>query len=144
MSGIAVFVYGTLKNMSRGKFLGKAVTRDKYVMFDGGFPLVTNIDDPHLKLIPNGVNPGFVKGQAYLVNDEELQHLDNYEGADELNTEEGFYFRRQIPITVLDSVDHELPSDLRAWMYFGGTARFGIPSRSVMEPDVDGNLNWVY
>ena len=51
------FVYGTLKGMRRGKFLGHAKTIEPYVMFDGSFPCVRIVISKVSRLVWRGVQP---------------------------------------------------------------------------------------
>jgi gamma-glutamylcyclotransferase (GGCT)/AIG2-like uncharacterized protein YtfP len=127
-----VFVYGTLKNMTRGKFVGEGHTVDSFYLFNGGFPLAV---DPKEHDAGNN-NRGYILGQLFEVDDHDMRHLDAYEGTEkDNNPETSFYFRREIPITV-DGVE------VTAWMYLGGEAKASIPNRKIITPDDQGFVEW--
>lgn len=124
-----VFVYGTLKGMHRGRQIGPATTLNKYVMFDGGFPIVIPTSDPDVSHIPDKAH-GEVLGELHEVDDFNLHGLDNYEGYPE------FYDRLEVPVRTTEGIE------ATAWMYIGGTVKQSIPRRNVMLPDDRGMLSW--
>ncbi len=131
-----VFVYGTLKGMRRGKFLGHASTILPYVMFDGGFPLVIEKDHPILEDVPD--HAGRVVGELYEVSGQELEGLDDYEGCnpDKYDSPSNFYSRREIQVATKNG------TEITAWMYFGERATEGIPMRQQKMPNPLGELLW--
>lgn len=85
-----LFVYGTLKRgwgnnrlLSTSKYICDAVTRDKFVMFRTGFPVLMREPAPHLAerfWLP-------VRGEVYEVNDERTwEDLDGLEGVPHMYT----------------------------------------------------------
>ena len=100
MEKIYVFVYGTLRKgywnhslLENSKFLGKAITKEKYSLFADGIPYVVKI--PKTQII----------GELYEVDKETLERLDRLEGHPD------FYKREEIEV-LLD----EKP--MKAWIYF--------------------------
>lgn len=94
-----IFVYGTLKKghranymMDGAEYLGKAVTNNKYDMYDCGFPKLISNADGHP-----------VEVEAYLHPNWDM--MDSYEGVPHL------YRRRVITGTMEDG------SKVRAWIY---------------------------
>lgn len=121
-----VFVYGTLKDHVGGYFFGQGVTKDRFHLFDGGFPMAIPVLDEAggVPIIP----VGRIKGQLFEVDDGTLAYLDTYEGYP------SFYDRIETTVTVNDT-DHT------AWMYIGaeGGARNQIASRTPITP-ADGDI----
>lgn len=132
-----VFVYGTLKGMRKGKFLGHAKTVEPYVMFDGGFPCVINKDDSFLE-DAGVVNSGRVVGELYEVSGAELEGLDHYEGCDPARYDDpsNFYSRREITVTTPGD------TEFKAWMYFGEEAKEMRSMDQMMVPNPLGELIW--
>ncbi len=70
-----VFVYGTLKRgygnhrlLEGSLFLGEALTKGEFTLYDGGFPYLKE----------NGFSQ--IKGELYQVDDETFERLDHLEG----------------------------------------------------------------
>lgn len=110
-----VFVYGTLKRTGASP----AKTLDKFLLFDGGYPLAVKPDTE-----TNGT--GQILGQLLEVEDAELDYFDRYEGHPK------FYKRELI----------KLDTGVEAWMYFGNEAKESIPHRAQILPDEAGVLSW--
>lgn len=127
--GIRVFVYGTLKGMDKGVFVGKAVTKKRYLLFDGNFPVMSNRGPV------SDIKRGFVSGEVYDVSLDEFKGLDAYEGYPEL------YTRDQIPVTM-----HTLRSGVQvtefttAWAYFGN--KVNLNNRAIIIPGSHGLTSW--
>lgn len=96
-----VFVYGSLKSghwnnclLEKAEFLGKAVTKDRFLMTTVGFPYMIpeNLVDDKTKLKP-------VVGEVYRVEDTlTRKRLDNLEGVDC-----GHYRHEEVTVRLGDS-----------------------------------------
>ncbi|KAL4229116.1 hypothetical protein ACF0H5_012155 [Mactra antiquata] len=110
-----VFVYGTLKKgqpneyfmkevIPGNEYIGEAKTAKNYPLVIAGIwnlPMLINKEG-------KGKN---VHGELYRVNDEHLEHLDQFEGHPE------FYERKEIHVTSLD--DSKMRgSNIKCWAYF--------------------------
>lgn len=122
-----VFVYGTLKGMQHGTLLSNGITKDKYVLYDGGFPICLKTKGfPYRQY-------GSVKGELYRIDQEVLSFLDNYEGHPD-------FFKRELVNVIPEP--YTLGQNLtKAWMYFGNEARQLTSSRASVTPE-DGVLCW--
>lgn len=122
-----VFVYGTLKQRKDAhgiRIIGPAVTNSVYLLFDGGYPLAV-VDDAQSNM------QGKIRGQLLEVSEEQLRHMDHYEG------HPSFYERSETSVSC-DGLDHE------AFIYLGSGAKTSIPQRHVIVPDEKGELSWEY
>lgn len=126
----SVFVYGTLKYgkgnwawaLSNEEYLGPAVTKDKFLMVDVGFPYVFPKDVvlPHLP--EEFLKP--VKGDMFSVSPETMEVLDRLEG-------EGSHYHRMTIETDKGS----------AWAY----VNLSLRGLSFCEPcDTTENGEWVW
>lgn len=137
---IPVFVYGTLKSMSRGRLIGPASTIHKFFMFDGSYPVVWDGTYPSHTLRPYAPfeNKARVKGEAYYVSTREFQALDAYEGYPDL------YIRDMIEVKV--DLGGGESTIIKAWMYLSpkdGTGCYEtLNRRKSIEPDELGYLQW--
>lgn len=102
-----VIVYGTLKKgfsnhrlLQTSKFLGKALTKNKYKMTRSGIPFV-NEDIPETQ----------ITGEVYEVDPENMPSLDRLEGY-RGNRENSFYYRKAIPVIL------ENKEEIEAEIYF--------------------------
>jgi len=96
-----LFFYGTLKShfhwnhkyLSRAKFIGEAITLDKYplVVGDCGVPYL-------LGDMEKGIGDQ-IKGEVWYVREDNLKGLDEYEGLSK-----GYYDRREINVTLLTAI----------------------------------------
>lgn len=133
-AAIPIFVYGTLRHPSRhpvGNYIAEGHTIYHYYMYDGMFPVVTNV----LGMVKNKAR---VKGSVFKIGLDEFKILDNYEGYPK------FYTREMVPVKVrYDGGVHEF---MKCWMWVaphdlsgvGGT----LPVRSYVKPDDEGFLEW--
>ena len=128
-----VFVYGTLKQGHGNHFLlrdcyclGTAVTRGKYRLFDGGFPVMR--DPEHAR---DSFYNAPVKGELYHVSDTTVLR-----SLDRLESEGSMYHRRQITVTVNGA-------KVQAYAYIGD-AKFWRRHmhRQLCKLDHDGNYSW--
>lgn len=97
-----LFVYGTLKRgfgnhdlLSESRFLGKAVTKDKYALYESGIPFV-------FKYQP----VSRIKGEVYEVSNDTLTNIDALEG------HPYWYRREKVPVILEDG------REMEAWIYF--------------------------
>lgn len=95
-----VFVYGTLRKgfgnhflLKNSKFIGEAITKEKYSLYASGIPYVVKVPKTH------------IKGEVYKVDSETLKSLDQLEG------HPNFYKREEIDVLVNNS-------PIKAWIYF--------------------------
>jgi gamma-glutamylcyclotransferase (GGCT)/AIG2-like uncharacterized protein YtfP len=121
-----VVVYGTLKGMPYGQFLGFAKSIEPtFVLYghsNGGFPILyEGAEHPALF-------NGHITGEAYAIKPNEAAHLDNYEGYPSMYTRKEFDF------------DVE-GTRLKAWVYLGNTITPG--GRPIIKP-VNGELYWPF
>jgi gamma-glutamylcyclotransferase (GGCT)/AIG2-like uncharacterized protein YtfP len=132
------FVYGTLMGMEKRfhgvKKLGRAVTTDAFVLFNGGYPLAITPEDPEARDKTN--YHGRVIGEAYEVDAITMEDLDDYEGTNPANDEKSFYYRKPVTVRLDDGVEIE------AWMYLGGTSKASIPQRDPILPNELGEVSW--
>lgn len=90
-----VFVYGSLKSgfhnhrlLKNSKFVGQAVTKEKYTMYScGSFPSVT--EEPSYN----------ISGEVYEINEQTLKSLDYLEGYEE-GRKNNFYERKLTEVLV--------------------------------------------
>ena len=101
-----VFVYGTLKQghqnnvlMSTSKFLGRAMTIDKYVMYQSGIPFVSK-----------SLSTTNISGEIYSVSKKTMDNLDLLEHHPD------WYVREKVPVRVIDREGEIKTVD--AWLYF--------------------------
>ena len=120
-----VFVYGTLKRgfsnhkvlaRNHAEYLGNATTRDSYVMFDVGYPLIIKDNSLHNE------DTAPVVGEIYLVNRQCMKELDILEG-------EGILYKR-IKIKLFN---HE---DALAYLWIGE------PEGTPVMPNMTGVIDW--
>jgi gamma-glutamylaminecyclotransferase len=128
-----VFVYGTLKQhfhnhglLSKSTLLGDAITVEKFLMLDGGFPVV---------LQSLGVaNKRAVRGEVYEIDAATLRNLDRLEG-------EGRMYDRKIVQVRLDgaaeAIDVSIYIGCASWKKF-----LERPDSLSTKFDVDGNYDW--
>lgn|SRR5574343_1090304 len=103
-----VFVYGSLKSgfhnhrlLKDSKFVGHAVTKEKYTMYSyGSFPSVT--EEPEYN----------IHGEIYEITPETLKSLDRLEGYNP-ESSHNFYERKTIDVLI----NNEL---IPCFIYFGG------------------------
>lgn len=96
-----IFVYGTLKKnhgnhryyLEDAKFLGHAITVDKYTMYSRGIPFVTK--DPFVQ----------IHGEVYEITEDQLRPIDSLEGHPQ-------WYKRE-----LISVQLETGEIIEAWIY---------------------------
>jgi gamma-glutamylaminecyclotransferase len=133
----SVFVYGTLKSPywnhrliehGGGKFLGVGMTKEKFLLFDGGIPYVINPPDPTVRL-KLGRYFGQIKGEVYQVDDPTLAALDRLEGHPN-------GYRRESTRCKLLTDEGKVRAYIRAGLYFyqrspGGT--MVVPSKGVLD-----------
>ena len=124
-----VFVYGTLKGMSKGKYLGTGVTNGLYVMWGEGFPRCIPVTDPRAQEYFDRAAP--VRGELYEVTESELEYLDDYEGAPH------YYDAYEVSI-IPDYGDRE---PIKALMYHSKNA-WDYLLTPVVKPSKDGTHNW--
>lgn len=94
---VFVFVYGTLKKgfgnhrvLGKSRFIGEALTNEKFIMYDGPFPWVSTMSNQEEYL-------GYVWGELYEVTSNNiLQDLDSLEGVPYM------YVRKEVDVTVLN------------------------------------------
>lgn len=129
-----VFVYGSLKKglwnhvlLEEQHMVCESVTVDKYILFDGGFP-VLGVDG----MLETSDFAGQVTGELYLVDDECMGYLDSLEG------HPTFYERKKIDIKVNEYAG--LGNSVPAWTYFGKSALEG--RTELITPDENGKLTW--
>lgn len=134
----AIFVYGTLKAghgnngliiQHGGKFVGPALTVDKYLLNDG-FPFVWEASRVPATL-KKSIEPylGQVVGEVYLLNDAGLEACDRLEGHPD------FYCRTNINVLL-----EQRPTSrhMTAGIYF---AQRGLENANLQVPQ-DGRLEW--
>ena len=97
---IYVFVYGTLRKgywnhrlLENSKFIGEAITKEKYSLYANGIPYV--VKTPKTQ----------IKGEVYEVDIETLKRLDQLEGHPD------FYYREKTDILINGK-------PIKAWIYF--------------------------
>jgi|TARA_B100000768_G_scaffold166672_1_gene170212 gamma-glutamylaminecyclotransferase len=101
-----VFVYGTLKHghsnnvlMDSSKFIGRAITIDKFVMYQSGIPFVSK-----------SLNTTNISGEVYSVNETTMSNLDLLEHHPD------WYVREKVSVRVIDR-EGEIKT-MEAWLYF--------------------------
>ena len=106
-----LMVYGTLQQgywnnrlLQGANFLGKAVTKNKYVLFNCGFP----------KAVPFSLNEGKypllpVIGEVYEINDQHLAMCDRLEG------HPNWYIRKKIGVTLEGEDDEAYIYEMPEW-----------------------------
>ena len=101
-----VFVYGTLKEghpnnvlMHDSKLIGRAITIDKYAMYQYGIPFVSKSSET-----------SNISGEVYSVDKTSLYDLDILERHPE------WYVREEVPVKVIDR-EGEIKT-VEAWLYF--------------------------
>jgi gamma-glutamylcyclotransferase (GGCT)/AIG2-like uncharacterized protein YtfP len=129
---IVVFVYGTLKEGygnhryhlgdGRGTFLGYGVTKKKFRMLDGGFPVVINYE--------TDIPEGRVQGEVYGVYADTMADLDALEGYPDM------YTRSEEQIEMQDG------SVITAWIYTGSEDFWGRGRRAPVTLNSLGFLQW--
>jgi gamma-glutamylaminecyclotransferase len=89
-----IFVYGTLKRgypnnylLSDSKYLGEAITSNRYAMYGNGIPFVAS---------DKGVSQ--ITGEIYVVNERTLKLLDQLEGFRENSNIDSWYKRELIQV----------------------------------------------
>jgi gamma-glutamylcyclotransferase (GGCT)/AIG2-like uncharacterized protein YtfP len=102
-----IIVYGTLKKgfgnhrlLQNAKFLGKALTKNKYKMTKSGIPFVHE-DKPEVQ----------ITGEVYEVSEADMPRLDALEGF-RGRRDNSFYYRKPIPVIL------ENKEELEAEIYF--------------------------
>lgn len=127
--GVRVFVYGTLKGMNRGTFIGHGRTVDQFLLFGGYYPVLLESTDP--------MNPhrGHVLGEVYDVSLAELKQLDSYESYPDL------YDRKQryVQFTVKKG-ESNVVFKKRCWIYHGNN--ISLSTHPILPPDANQNLSW--
>lgn len=126
-----VFVYGTLKwgkgnhlnYLGKSVFIGKARTKEKFMLFGYGIPLARLPNDSD-----NHWFAGQIEGELYDVSKETLGRLDSLEG------HPNFYKRT---ITKLD----EYP-DHSVWMYHWAEGGGSIKGGSITPQGKDRTHDW--
>jgi len=100
-----VFVYGTLKRgfgnhhlLSESRFVGQAVTKEKYSLYEAGIPFVIE-NEP----------VSHISGEVYAVDEKTLARLDCLEGHPD------WYCRKSVDVSVNTSQGGQM---LEAWIYF--------------------------
>lgn len=95
MKKTLVFVYGSLKRneynhgfMTNSNFLGKALTKNKFFMFDVGFPYLV---EPELIPEISHLLPSMVLGEVYEIDYPTFRNLDILEGVSYNNPDMGHY-----------------------------------------------------
>ena len=95
-----VFVYGTLRKgywnhhiLENSRFIGLAITKDKYSLFADGIPYVVKIPLTQ------------IKGEVYEVDSDTLERLDALEGHPN-------FYKRELIDVILDG------KTIKAWIYF--------------------------
>lgn len=125
-----VFVYGTLKRgypnngrLDEGRFIGPAVTRAGFAMWDyGSFPMVAR---------PR--KAGYlVSGEVFLVDDEGLAGCDRLEGHPR------FYQRHRIRVNI--EIGSGLYRERYAWVYLRKMR--DASGFDLLQPGNDGFLRW--
>jgi gamma-glutamylcyclotransferase (GGCT)/AIG2-like uncharacterized protein YtfP len=131
-----MFVYGTLKtghgnnrvifeHGGDGRLVGRATTRAKFFMEDGGFPKVGRLlktRQPPLSML------GHVVGEVWEVNETSFENMDRLEGHPR------FYTRVKTPC-IIDGQD----APVTTWMYEIITNR--LDQSRLIKP-VNGKLEW--
>lgn len=120
-----LFVYGTLKRnfgnnvlLQFSEFLGKAITKDKYIMLSSGIPYV--IKECNLYKNIEKLN---IFGELYKVDMFTLYDCDKLEG------HPFFYKREKIKVILLNK-----NKEIEAWLYFVNNLVFeNIPIAPVKE-----------
>ena len=112
---ILVFTYGTLcrgqanhrlLRDGAARFVGEAITRERFVLFDGPFPRMSRLPMKH-QADPQGDRLGHVRGEVWAVDDRTLAALDRLEGHPR------FYRRERLPVVVT----HPAPEVIAPWGY---------------------------
>jgi len=126
-----LFVYGTLKRgfgnhdlLYRARFIGNAVTKHKYALYESGIPFVYPFEEVSQ-----------IKGEVYEVDRETLECIDALEG-------HPFWYRRQQVPVILES-----GREVTAWIYFypervGTLNVTGEYTGGFPEEEVEENLQW--
>ena len=103
MEDFLIFVYGTLKKgfnnnylLNNSKFIGEAITIEKYALYQSGIPFV--IKDKSVSKI---------HGEVYSVDSETLNILDDLEG------HPNCYKREEIFVSLRQNNEK-----IKAWIYF--------------------------
>jgi gamma-glutamylaminecyclotransferase len=131
-----IWVYGTLRSGNgnnrimfngggKAELLGVATTRDKFHLFDGGFPRLARRPNGH----SNTLNKfkGRVRGEVWKVDDKAFANCDQLEG-------HPTFYRREIIRVEYDANKHET----MAWAYV--IVRW--PRTDPLVTPVDGVLEW--
>jgi gamma-glutamylaminecyclotransferase len=131
------FVYGTLRSghgnnrvmFEKGgdaRLIGRATTREKFFLGDGGFPRASEFTHPRA---PTAMR-GKVVGEVWEVNAEALANMDHLEG------HPNFYTRRKVRCTLEDG------STTTAWIYLTMSMAHRPSARSLIKP-VNGKVEWL-
>jgi len=103
-----VFVYGTLKRdfgnhhlLNGSKFIGKALTKEKYALYVSGIPFVIE-NEPVSQ----------IAGEVYKVDEKTLVRLDRLEG------HPGWYCRKIVDVSVDGRDGDAAERKMKAWIYF--------------------------
>tara|TARA_R110001599_G_scaffold217203_2_gene415432 strand:- start:591 stop:992 length:402 start_codon:yes stop_codon:yes gene_type:complete len=109
-----VFVYGTLKRgysnnalLRSSKLLGRAITKERFTMFEDGIPYVSKY-----------IQTSRISGEVYAVSKSTLDNLDMLEG------HPSWYKREKTHIEYLN--DQGDTKTINAWLYFNES----IPERA--------------
>jgi len=135
----AIFVYGTPKTghgnnglivQHGGKFVGPAITADKYLLNDA-FPYVWEVSRRLSEKVHKAAEPylGQVVGEVYLLTDEGLEACDRLEGHPD------FYCRTNINVLLSQ---RPTARHMTAGIYF---AQRGLENSNLQTPK-DGRLEW--
>jgi gamma-glutamylaminecyclotransferase len=136
-----LMVYGTLKrgmgndvilDQTDSIFHGESLTRDKYVVADGGFPRLAKIPPGDSRRLEPYA--GRVRGELWCLTDEGLAACDKLEGHPR------FYVREEVEVMDLEvSAQTRKPHYLKAWLY---VIKSYPVAASLLTPNDEGVLEW--
>lgn len=137
-----LMAYGTLKRDMGNDFIlertgclygGDCLTRDLYILADGGFPRLAVIPPGNRTRLKDFI--GHVRGELWHLTDEGLAACDKLEGHPR------FYKRTLVEVLRLDQVlaKGEKPSYIKAWLYIINTFPVSAP---FIKTDDEGTLTW--
>lgn len=119
------FVYGTLKKghgnnvlLNKSEYIGEAVTKEKFVMTDGGFPYVLRPED-----MSNEMPVGHILGEIYRVDDPEtVQSLNWLEGVNENQPDRGHYKLVNVDLQLMEN--HMVMEGVNMYLATPDTAKY--------------------